>query len=138
MKIYCVAGRYLRTQDEAKARAKEIGVTFNPVTDIDDVPTDAKGLIAYLNELVEGLSVYTPSPTLAASTPEPIHTIVVDEAFEGLSITHQLTLTALALENARNRIVELEAERRPAARVTLTPSEPEPDCLTEDLAEEFI
>lgn len=136
MKIYCVAGRYLRTQEEAKARAKERGIAFNPVTDIDDVPTDAKGLIAYLNELVEGLSVYTPG-TLARA-PEPVHTIVVDEAFEGLPITHQLTLTALALENARNRIVELEGEKHYGARVTLTPSEPEPDCLTEDLAEEFI
>lgn len=115
MKIYCVAGRYLRTQDEAKARAKEKGITFSPATDIDDVPTDAKGLIAYLNELVEGLSVYNPSPAppaLATSTPEPLHSVMVDEAFEGLPITHQLTLTALALENARSRIVELETGQR--------------------------
>jgi len=113
VKIYCVGGRYLRTQDEAKARARELGIAFSSVTDIDDVPTDAKGLIAYLNELVEGLSVYSPTPpVLAASAPEPLHSVMIDEAFEGLPITHQLTLTALALENARSRIVELETGQR--------------------------
>lgn len=139
MKIYCVAGRYLRTQDEAKARAKEQGIVFSPATDIDDVPTDAKGLIAYLNELVEGLSVYTPSPAppvLAAAAPEPLHSVMVDEAFEGLPITHQLTLTALALENARAEIVRLTEHG-------LRTSPPVPmsghlGTVAEDEAEDFI
>ena len=138
MKIYCVGGRYLRTQDEAKARAKELGVQFMPASDIDDVPTDAKGLIAYLNELVEGLSVYRPSPVLAASAPEPLHSVAVDEAFEGLPITHQLTLTALALENARAEIVRLTERGSAAVSRYDHYAEELMEDLNSDDAEDFI
>ena len=107
MKIYVIGGHYLRTQDEAKTRAKELGLPFNPSTDIDEVPTDAKGLIAYLNDLVQGLAA---GPRAApAADALPLHSnAMIDETFEELPITHQLTLTCLALENARARIIELE------------------------------
>lgn len=108
MKLYVLGGRYLRTQDDAKARAKELGLAFAPATDADEVPTDARGLAGYLNDLVEGLTSGG-TPPVPAALDVPLHTgVMIDEAFEGLPITHQLTLTCLALENARTRIIELE------------------------------
>ena len=52
MKLYPVAGRYCRTQDDAKTRAKEVGVKFNPEIDFTDVPTKQAELADYLNRPV--------------------------------------------------------------------------------------
>lgn len=51
MKIYFVHNRYYHTQDEAKAAARKHNTRFNPDLDVEEVPTDRKGLIAYLNEV---------------------------------------------------------------------------------------
>lgn len=142
MKIYVVAGRYLRTQDEAKARAKELAAPFNPTSDFDEVPTDAKGLIAYLNDLVEGLFSGGTVPVPATDNVVPLHnSVMVDEAFEGLPITHQLTLTALALENARAEIVRLTEGQRGGIThyAGMTPAEDEFLAGTADVdADEFV
>ena len=119
MKIYIVAGRYLRTQDDAKKHARDAGVPFNPDKDFDDVPVSpAADLVDYLNDLVSGL---VSGGTIPAPASNP--SVTVDEAFEGLPITHQLTLTALALENARAEIVRLTEAQRGTSRPALSPED---------------
>ena len=145
MKIYVVAGRYLRTQDDARKHARDAGVPFNPDKDFDDVPVSpAADLVAYLNDLVEGLVSGGTLPTPVVDNVVPLHSsVMVDEAFEGLPITHQLTLTALALENARAEIVRLtEGQRGGVVRhAGLTPAESEylgEIAATDDDADEFV
>lgn len=64
MKLYYLMGRYCRTQDEARAHAKETGVRFNPEEDVVHVPTDARGLVDYLNRVL--------AANRSAAKPEPI------------------------------------------------------------------
>ena len=49
MNLYLIQGRYVGTQADARAAAKEAGIRFDPEQHSEEVPTDKAGLIAYLN-----------------------------------------------------------------------------------------
>lgn len=101
MKMYQCNGGYFRTQEEAKAASKTTGNPFEQV----DVPTDAKGLVAYLNsvagrrftEATEGPETPFPAPEQANGI-DPAFDLT--GAFEAAPLGLQLTLASIATENA--------------------------------------
>lgn len=115
MKLYFAAGQYVGTQAEAKALTK----TFAAL----EVPTDKEGLITYLNSIIAAQHIEDPdrvvkdvnddiAPERSPSYAE--RSVEIDEVFENLPIEHQLTLTALALENARTEIGRLKGDVQPS------------------------
>ncbi len=107
MKLYMAAGQYVGTQADARKLDKD----FTEV----EVPTDKPGLMAFLNDL----RVVDPAAT--EEQPEtPVgnglsyaeQSVGGDEWFASVPVEHQLTLTQLALENARNEIGRLKSLER--------------------------
>lgn len=117
MKMYVVAGRYQRTQDEAKARAKAVGVTFNGETDWVDVPTKQAELAEFLNNLVEemftagknsvgGLGAM-PVQSEPAKPSYAEQSVAIDDMFGRAPVPQQLTLATLAMQAAQDEIARL-------------------------------
>ena len=99
-----------RTQDEAR----QINRHFEKV----DVPTDARGLCAYINELLAGgqtreaapapapapASVPAPVPAAPPAVPYAVQSASFEDAFENMPLAMQLHFAALAMEAARSKI----------------------------------
>ena len=102
-----------KTQDEAR----KINKDFTKI----DIPTDATGLMAAIQELLtiadaailnQGSPAAEPMPTLApAPAPAPPkqqsyseRSVQIDELFMHLPLPHQLSLAAVALETARSHL----------------------------------
>lgn len=116
MKLYFAAGQYVGTQAEAKALTKDFAAL--------EVPTDKEGLITYLNSIIAAQHIDTPdrvvkdiNDDVREFTGNPVsyaeRSVAIDETFHGLPIEHQLTLTSLALENARTEIGRLKGDVQP-------------------------
>ena len=107
MKMYTCNGGYFRTQEEAKAASKTSGNPFAPV----DVPTDAKGLVAYLNsvagrrfnEAAEGAQAAPAAPEQANGV-DPAFSL--EDAFNAAPLGMQLTLASIATENAYQHLAK--------------------------------
>lgn len=95
MKLYLAAGQYAGTQADAKAIAKD----FEAV----EVPTDKTGLIEYLNSLVSS-GAAVPGENYSERS------VMTDKLFEALPIGTQLTLAAIAADNARYALGKAGAE----------------------------
>lgn len=106
MKLYMAAGQYVGTQ----ADARKLDKGFSEV----EVPTDKPGLMAFLNAMV--LPAGDEFETVVERHDPPIgyaeQSVGGDEWFESIAVEHQLTLTQLALENARNEIGRLKSIER--------------------------
>jgi hypothetical protein len=119
-------GRFLRTQTEAKDYAKAAGTQFVPASDTIEFPSDQPSIIAFLNDLVEGL-VGEGAPA-ATRESYAARTLRVDDQFTALPLTQQLTLAALACEAAHKHL----NGSRPA-RVLLAAAAPPAAPGAEDL-----
>ena len=125
MIVYCVAGRFVRTQAEAKERAKAQGIKFDPERDAVDVPSKQADLVTFLNEMVADLvGAGAPAATqerhaqrVADSYTE--RSVAIDETFLALPISHQLTLATLAVEHARRELAIKPADVQLVARVVI-------------------
>lgn len=111
MRFYYIASapaaiRWQRTQDEARATAKEHGGHFEPV----EVPTDQRGLLVFLNanEELDRTASAAPAPDVPPPVePKPCvarQSLQLDEDFDALPLARQLDLAARAMENARDGI----------------------------------
>lgn len=119
MKLYFAAGQYVGTQAEAKALTKDFASL--------EVPTDKEGLITYLNSIIAAQHIDNPDrvvkdinddlpgedTVVAHAQSYAERSVEIDEVFGNLAIEHQLTLTALALENARTEIGRLKGDVQP-------------------------
>lgn len=108
MKLYRTSAGFHGTQAEAKSFSKE----YEQV----EVPTDKPGLIAYLNQMhnaqqdredeftaiVERQDPEVPGEDTVVSHAQ--RTVDLDSAFLAAPLGQQLTLAAIAVENARSRI----------------------------------
>lgn len=97
MKLYIAAGRYVGTQAEAKKLDKD----FEAV----EVPTDKEGLIGHLNGLLAISDAIPQDQRVTVS-----HHEFGEDWFEAQPLAYQLTLAALACENARGAIKPLVIE----------------------------
>lgn len=106
MKLYMAAGQYVGTQADARKLDKDFAEV--------EVPTDKPGLMAFLNAMV--LPAGDEFETVVERHDPPIgyaeQSVGGDEWFESIAVEHQLTLTQLALENARNEIGRLKSLER--------------------------
>lgn len=106
MKLYMAAGQYVGTQADARKLDKE----FSEV----EVPTDKPGLMAFLNAMVAVSG--DEFETVVERHDPPIsctdQSVGGDDWFSGIPVEHQLTLTQLALENARSEIGRLKSLER--------------------------
>lgn len=106
--------RWQRTQDEAKALARKLDpniVTRGAVGwHLQEVPTDSRGLVAFLNQqedaaqaLGEIRQITAPPPAAEPPPPAPYvaRSLQLDEEFDALPLARQLDLAARAMENAR-------------------------------------
>lgn len=115
--------QWFATQAEAKAHAKRLGTRWGPV----DVPTEKPALLAWLaaqaapspetllgpqGDIAVALGAEPAEPVLSEAlatirepaTPQADYahaTVALDTAFAAAPLAQQLTLAALALENAR-------------------------------------
>lgn len=150
MKLYTVNQTYYGTQAEAKTAAKEAGLLFDPEGMQVEVPTDKPGLIAYLNELVRDsgvedeftVIVERQDPEVSGEGTVVSHaeravdlamlksTVDLDSAFQAAPLGQQLTLAAIAMENARSRIGRENAPKPApqgyAGKVERAAPEPDP------------
>lgn len=111
MKLYYLAGQWFGRRADAGREAE-----------IVELQTDANSLAAFLNDFGKNyvdhaedaftMVVERQDPPVEPTISSAERSVQIDEAFENLPVTHQLTLTALALENARAEIGRLKALER--------------------------
>lgn len=117
MIVYCVAGRFVRTQAEARERAKAHGIQFNPEGDLVDVPGKQADLVVFLNTMVEDL-VGAGAPLVTQQKANG-HALSDDERFQSLPLSQRLDLAVTAIDAAHEHIrhldgVEVRASPLPA------------------------
>lgn len=112
MNLYCIAGRFCGTQQEARALCREAELPFVAEIYAVDVPTDKAGLIDWLNaqrptapQFISQVSAEGEQPVERyLPTSYAQRSVELDADFEALPLAHQLHLAALALENARTHV----------------------------------
>lgn len=121
MKLYRIPAaplgvRWQRTQDEAKAIKREHGGTFEPV----EVPTDQRGLVAFINELEAEMgaapSHRRPEPEAGA---KPKRDMSASAILDRMDRAHAETALKAALTSIKHGLAMIQ-------RASAPPSEDEP------------